>query len=64
MRDDATVEQLLVLANLENLNALFIAQGLAPSDRLTRLNTIARQQMQAMLKNPSVKKLPGKSDGV
>ena len=45
MRDNATAEQLLVLANLENLNAEFIKQGLNPQDRLQRLNEIAIYQM-------------------
>jgi hypothetical protein len=45
MRDQATVEQLLVLANLENLNAEFIKQGLKSDERLHRLNEIAIHQM-------------------
>ena len=45
MRDNATAEQLLVLANLENLNAEFIKQGLNSQDRLQRLNEIAIHQM-------------------
>ena len=45
MRDNATAEQLLVLANLENLNAEFIKQGLKSEDRLQRLNEIAIYQM-------------------
>jgi hypothetical protein len=45
MRDNATAEQLLVLANLENLNAEFIMQGMNAQDRLQRLNEIAIYQM-------------------
>ena len=45
MRDHATAEQLLVLANLENLNAEFIKQGLKADERLLRLNEIAIHQM-------------------
>lgn len=45
MRDHATAEQLLVLANLENLNAEFIKQGLKADARLQRLNEIAIYQM-------------------
>lgn len=45
MRDEATAEQLLVLANLENLNAEFIKQGLKADQRLQRLNEIAIHQM-------------------
>lgn len=45
MRDEANVTQLVCLSNLENLNALFIAEGLPQSQRLERLNRIAIQQM-------------------
>ncbi|MFP4203698.1 MAG: KilA-N domain-containing protein [Opitutales bacterium] len=46
MRDHASLEQLLVLANLENMNAEFIHMDLPQSDRLKRLNAIAIRQMQ------------------
>ena len=49
MRDYATVEQLVVLANLESLNAEFIKQGFSPEDRLERLNAIAIEQMGLLL---------------
>ena len=45
MRDNASVEQLLVLANLENLNAEFIKQAMSAQDRLQRLNEIAIHQI-------------------
>ena len=48
MRDHARLEQLLVLANLENMNAEFIHMGLAQGDRLKRLNAIAIRQMQTL----------------
>ncbi|HHW7570666.1 TPA: KilA-N domain-containing protein [Mannheimia haemolytica] len=48
MRDYASVEQLICLANLENLNAVFIQDGLSPSERLSRLNQIAIHQMQIL----------------
>jgi hypothetical protein len=48
MRDHARLEQLLVLANLENMNAEFIHMELAPGDRLKRLNAIAIRQMQTL----------------
>jgi hypothetical protein len=48
MRDHATLEQLLVLANLENMNAEFIHMELAQGDRLKRLNAIAIRQMQVL----------------
>jgi hypothetical protein len=48
MRDHATIEQLLVLANMEGMNAEFIQMSLAQSDRLKRLNGIAIRQMQTL----------------
>ncbi len=48
MRDHATVEQLLVLANIESMNAEFIHMGLPQDERLQRLNQIAIRQMRAL----------------
>ena len=48
MRDYAGVEQLLVLANIEGMNAEFIHMGLTQGDRLKRLNEIAIRQMQTL----------------
>jgi len=58
MRDHATLEQLLVLANLENMNAEFIHMALPQSDRIKRLNTIAIRQMQTLTAR-TVKQLKG-----
>jgi len=55
MRDHATIEQLLVLANLENVNALYIGKGMTQGERITELNRLARQQMVQLLENTSVK---------
>jgi hypothetical protein len=55
MRDHATIEQLLVLANLENVNALYIGKGMAQEERITELNRLARQQLAQLLENSSVK---------
>jgi hypothetical protein len=55
MRDHATIEQLLVLANLENVNALYISKGMAQGERITELNRLARQQLTQLLENNSVK---------
>ncbi len=49
MREYAGVEQLLVLANLESINAEFIHMGLAQGDRLKRLNAIAIRQMKTLM---------------
>jgi hypothetical protein len=48
MRDYASIEQLLVLANIEAMNAEFIHMGLPQGERLTRLNAIAIRQMQIL----------------
>jgi hypothetical protein len=57
MRDFATIEQLLVLANLENVNALYIGKGMAQEERITELNRIARRQLTQLLENSSVKNM-------
>jgi len=54
MRDHATIEQLLVLSNLENINALFVGQGMPQTERLESLNTIAKSQLQAITQTNSV----------
>ena len=63
IRDYANIVQLICLANLENLNAVFINEGLAQSERLQKLNQIAIQQMKILIEDYSVKKLDAK-DGV
>jgi hypothetical protein len=45
MRDYASINELICLANMENLNAVFINDGLSQRDRLIKLNQIARHQM-------------------
>jgi hypothetical protein len=57
LRDHASIEQLLVLANLEGLNAEFIHMGLAQGDRLRRLNQIAIRQMQTLTRSAAVREL-------
>jgi hypothetical protein len=57
IRDSATLEQLVVLSNLESLNAVFIRQGLSQTEKLTQLNAIAITQMTSLLKNSNLKKL-------
>ena len=58
VRDYASIEQLLVLANMEGMNAEFIHMGLAQGERLKRLNQIAIRQMQ-VLTSSNLKALPG-----
>jgi len=51
IRDSADVSQLVCLANLETLNALFIQEGMSQSDRLKKLNAIAIEQMRILTEN-------------
>ncbi|HBQ50552.1 TPA: DNA-binding protein [Candidatus Daviesbacteria bacterium] len=57
IRDYSSVEQLVVLVNLEGINAELIRQGLPQSERLVQLNQIAISQMQSLVGNASIKKL-------
>jgi hypothetical protein len=51
MRDYAAIEQLLVLANIEGMNAEFIRMEVPQADRLVRLNQIAIRQLQSLMAN-------------
>lgn len=51
IRDTATIEQLIVLSNLETMNAQYIKEGLSQIERLFKLNAIAVYQMNSILKN-------------
>jgi len=57
IRDQATLEQLVVLTNLESLNSVLIRQGLPASERLLTLNEIAITQMRTLLTEPNIKRL-------
>jgi len=61
IRDYANVSQLVCLANLENLNAVFINEGLKQPERLAKLNQIAIGQMKILLQENSRNKLKGKT---
>ena len=50
IRDTATIEQLVVLSNMESTNALLIHQGLEQKERLIQLNQLAITQMKSLLK--------------
>ena len=58
IRDYATVNQLICLANLENLNAVFIQDGMPQRERLVKLNSIAIQQMSVLENAAGRKYLP------
>lgn len=57
MRDYANILQLVILSNLENLNAEMIKQEITQKDRLERLNDIAKHQYNILQDNDGVKKL-------
>lgn len=59
IRDNATIEQLVVLSSLESQNALLIEIKQPQSQRLQTLNTLARTQLQALITNPSMSQLRG-----
>lgn len=60
IRDGATIEQLVVLSNLESFNSELIKEGIDADTRLKKLNQIAIQQMKVMMENKSLKNLEGK----
>ncbi len=57
IRDEATIEQLVVMSNLESINAIFIQKKLSQSERLIELNKVAITQMKSLLANNSLKRL-------
>lgn len=57
IRDSATIEQLIVLTNLESYNAQLIKDGLPQYERLLKLREAARAQMQSLIDTPSLKTL-------
>jgi hypothetical protein len=56
IRDYATINELICLSNMENLNAIFINDGMSQSERLMKLNQIAIHQMK-ILENSNNKKI-------
>ena len=57
MRDHASIQQLLVLANLESLNAELIQMGLRQGERLQKSNAAAVRQMRLLAGSPEVERL-------
>ena len=55
IRDYATINELICLSNMENVNAVFINEGLSQQERLIKLNQIAIQQMKVLSKVESRK---------
>ncbi|MDT8321696.1 MAG: hypothetical protein RQ826_14335, partial [Xanthomonadales bacterium] len=63
LRDHATLEQLVVLSNLESLNSVLIQQRLPAAERLVQLNAIAIVQMRSLLSSMTVKQLAAGQQG-
>ncbi|MDR2026757.1 MAG: KilA-N domain-containing protein [Prevotellaceae bacterium] len=59
IRDAATLEQLVVLSNMESINALLIRQELPQSRRLVELNKVAITQMKSLVNNQNLNRLNG-----
>ena len=59
IRDYANVSQLVCLANLENLNSVFINEGMEQAERLQRLNQIAINQMRILVEDRTTNRLEG-----
>ena len=57
LRDYATINELICLSNMENLNAVFIEQGMTQSERLVKLNQIAIHQMSVLESGDNYRKL-------
>ena len=57
IRDYVTLEQLVVLSNMESYNSELIKMQMPPDERLKKLNKIAIGQMKVLIKNRSIKKL-------
>lgn len=57
IRDYATINELICLSNMENLNAVFIEQGMTQGDRLVKLNQIAINQMSILESGDNDRKL-------
>ena len=57
IRDGATLEQLIVLSNLESINALLIRQGMPQSERLVQLNQTAITQLMSLFNDERIKRL-------
>lgn len=63
MRDYANILQLVILINLENLNAEMINQGIEQSKRLERLNEVAKKQYEILQDSKGIKKIENLDDG-
>ena len=62
VRDHATLQQLIVLSNMESLNAEMIKQGINRDNRLVELNRVAKEQMISLSKSAGAKRLEERND--
>lgn len=62
MRDEATIQQLIVLSNLESMNAELIKQGITQQERLVALNRMAIEQMTSIIGSTTIRRLEGKKN--
>lgn len=63
IRDEASLQQLIVLANMESINAELIRQGVPQAERLLRLNASAKQMMHSLMGDSRITNLPGLPSG-
>ncbi|MGE5343753.1 MAG: KilA-N domain-containing protein [Candidatus Omnitrophota bacterium] len=64
IRDHANVAQLICLSNLENLNALFINEGMSQMDRIVKLNKIAIQQLRILTDDTKIKQIGTRASSI
>ena len=57
MRDYATIEQLIVLSNMESSNSIMIRDNVSQNERLKKLNKYALVQLKSLYNNASINKL-------
>jgi hypothetical protein len=57
IRDHATLEQLVVLSNMESINALLIQQGFQSQERILQLNQVAITQMRSLVESKQLRVL-------
>jgi hypothetical protein len=62
LRDQATLDQLVVLSNMESINALLIQQGISSQERILQLNQVAISQMKSLMSAKGFKSLANNLD--
>ena len=62
IRDESTIQQLIILSNMESMNAELIKQNISQQQRLVILNKMAVDQMKSLINNSSIKKLESNTE--